>query len=328
MLFSVGGFTNDFNVDADIRNYTVRGGLVLPTGTLAPLGGVGGSPILGDAYHVVGYGVAQDEWTLARDWTFTGGVRMDHYSDFGAQWTPRAALVFSPTPQATFKALYGEAFRPPAAVELQSNGTADALGNPDLKPMQIHMGELDAGYRLERLEATLAVFAYRVIDLIGTQPDPTVPTGLQYVNAGPDSGHGIEAGLQWQASRRLQASVQYSYQRHANVSTDVSDTQRAPRQLLNATLNWEPASTWSAYFNSLAVADRGRPPGDERPDPPNYLLLNFALRKRWGDRFSARFRVSNLLNHLVSDPSNSTTALPDDVSEPGRMWRVEIMADF
>ena len=89
LLLSAGGFTNSFNVDSDIRNYTVRAGRVLPTGVFAPFGGVGDTPLIGDTSDVVLYGVAQDEWTIARDWTFTAGARMDHYSDFGAQWTPR-----------------------------------------------------------------------------------------------------------------------------------------------------------------------------------------------------------------------------------------------
>jgi outer membrane receptor for ferrienterochelin and colicins len=328
VLVSIGGFTNDFNEDADIRNYKVSGGRVLPTGSMAPFGGPGGTPIIGDSYDVVGYGVIQDEWTIVRDLTFTGGLRLDHYSTFGAQWTPRAALVFSPTPQATLKAIYSEAFRPPSAVELVSNGTFGALGNPALKPMQIHMGELDASYRLGRLEATLAAFVYRTYDLINTAPDVGVPTGLQYVNVGHDSGHGGEAGVTWKANDAWDAGLQYSYQRSSDLSVSGAQTQQAPRQLLDTTFTWKATSSWSAYVSSLAVADRGRRFGDPRPDPPNYLLFNLALRKRWGDRFSARARVSNLLNHQVNDPSESTTALPYDVPEPGRTWRIDLTANF
>ena len=328
LLLSAGGFTNSFNVDSDIRNYTVRAGRVLPTGVFAPFGGVGDTPLIGDTSDVVLYGVAQDEWTIARDWTFTAGARMDHYSDFGAQWTPRAALVFTPTPQMTFKALYGEAFRPPAALELASNGTFDPLGDPKLKPTRLRMGELDAIYRLERVQTSLALFTYGIRDLIATQADPAVPTGEQYVNAGSDRGWGGEAGVEWKASEAWQTNLQYSYERHANNYANIGDSQRAPRQLLGATLQWTPAPSWNTYFNALGVADRGRVSSDVRPDPPNYVLCNLALRKSWPDNLSARVRVSNLFNHQVNDPSDSPVALPDDVPEPGRTWRIELIKQF
>jgi iron complex outermembrane receptor protein len=328
LLLSAGGFNNRFNVDSDIRNYTVRDGRVLPTGIFAPFGGVGDSPLIGDTSNVVLYGVAQDEWTIARDLSFTAGARMDHYSDFGAQWTPRAALVFTPTARMTFKALYGEAFRPPAALELASNGTFDPLGDETLKPTRLRMGELDALYRRESVETSLALFTYGIRDLIATQTDPAVPTGEKYVNVGSDRGWGGEAGVEWKPSEAWGTHLQYSYERHAHDYANIGDSQRAPRDLLGATLQWNPASSWNAYFNVLGVAERGRIAGDTRPDPPDYLLANLALRKSWPANFSARVRISNLFNHLVNDPSDSPVALRDDVPEPGRTWRIELIKQF
>jgi outer membrane receptor protein involved in Fe transport len=105
-------------------------------------------------------------------------------------------------------------------------------------------------------------------------------------------------------------------------------SQRAPRQLLGATLQWTPAPSWNTYFNALGVADRGRVSSDVRPDPPNYVLCNLALRKSWPDNLSARVRVSNLFNRQVNDPTDSPVALPDDVPEPGRTWRIELIKQF
>jgi outer membrane receptor for ferric coprogen and ferric-rhodotorulic acid len=88
------------------------------------------------------------------------------------------------------------------------------------------MGELDAIYRLERVQTSLALFTYGIRDLIATQADPAVPTGEQYVNAGSDRGWGSEAGVEWKASEAWQTNLQYSYERHANNYANIGDSQR------------------------------------------------------------------------------------------------------
>jgi outer membrane receptor protein involved in Fe transport len=107
---------------------------------------------------------------------------MDHYNPFGAQWSPRAALVLSPTQYATGKLPYNEAFRPPSVTETASNGMFAALGNPDLQPSRTKMEELQLGYRISAAELTASAFTYRTNSLIVTTVDPAAPLGLAYVH--------------------------------------------------------------------------------------------------------------------------------------------------
>ena len=44
-------------------------------------------------------------------WLITYGARVDDYSDFGSQWSPRVGLVWHPRPKNAVKLLYGGAFR-------------------------------------------------------------------------------------------------------------------------------------------------------------------------------------------------------------------------
>ncbi|HLO61348.1 MAG TPA: TonB-dependent receptor, partial [Azonexus sp.] len=76
------------------------------------------------------YLYAQDEWNFARDWTLTGGLRYDSYSDFGSTTNPRLALVWEVRQDLTAKLMYGTAFRAPSFVEQYATGNPVALGNP------------------------------------------------------------------------------------------------------------------------------------------------------------------------------------------------------
>lgn len=81
---------------------------------------------------------AQDQIRLGDLW-LTVGLRVDHYSDFGAALSPRAALVWKALPGVACKFLYGRAFRAPTFKELYDNTSPSPLvrggsifGNPDL----------------------------------------------------------------------------------------------------------------------------------------------------------------------------------------------------
>lgn len=68
------------------------------------------------------------------------GARLDVYSDFGVQFTPRGGLIYQPTEKSALKLLYGNAFRAGVADELTSSN--QILGNKDLKPENIRTTEL------------------------------------------------------------------------------------------------------------------------------------------------------------------------------------------
>jgi hypothetical protein len=70
------------------------------------------------------------------------GTWMDHYNLFGGQWSPRAALIWSPRQRATIELLFYEAFRPPSVTETASNGTFAALVSSGLRPLKTKMEEL------------------------------------------------------------------------------------------------------------------------------------------------------------------------------------------
>ena len=110
---------------------------------------------------------AQDQWQLNNDWSFTAGIRWDHFEDFGNATTPRLALVWEPLHNLTTKLLYGEAFRAPSFAELYFQNNPSALGNPNLKPEEIKTWELAFDYRPNfDTGVKLSLFNYEATDLI------------------------------------------------------------------------------------------------------------------------------------------------------------------
>lgn len=122
LRIGLGGVFESLDNTEDARNYTVAGGVVIPTGVFAERGGIGDDPLFPDSDRTIFFAYLQDEWSIVPDWSLTTGVRLDEYSDFGATVNPRVGLVWNMGPRLTTKLLYGRAFRPPSFAEQHSNG--------------------------------------------------------------------------------------------------------------------------------------------------------------------------------------------------------------
>ena len=329
LLMSLGAFTEDGKTNADIRNYIVEKGIVIPTGIFAEGAGVNSPLILTGREDNVVYGILQDEWAFAPDFSLVGGTRLDYYNHFGSQWSPRAALVWSPSLRTTWKAIYNEAFRPPSLVETQSNGIFAALGNPHLQPSKTRMGELQFGYRVASLELTVSAFTYKTNTLVVTVPDPAAPIGQAYVNGNSDSASGFDGELHWHARETLTLSVNGMVQSHASTSEPYFIAESPPRKLVNVIADWAFLPGWNFYVSGSGVFEQGRASTDLRPAPANYGLLNLTLRTRTLPLgLVATLRATNALDKYYVQPSSSGSTLPFDVPQPGRIVTLEVTKAF
>lgn len=329
LLLTVGGFTAEYDTWTDARNYIVRGGRVLPTPTFDVGAGVNDPEIIGDAIRNVWYTVVQDEWTPVSDWTFTLGLRFDEYSDFGSTTNPRAAVVWSPSARTSVKLLYGTAFRPPSIVELQSNGTYAALGNPNLNPVKLAMTELSLTHRRASFSTSIGAFQYRQEDLVQTVASANSPTGIMYVNRDSDQGWGAETSVEVRPSKRFALEAHYTYQRHTGSTADNANAQQAPRHQVSLALKGTPWPNWRADAFVLGILDRRRARLDPRPDPPDYALVNLMLeRVNLPGEIDASLAIHNLFNRTIDDPSDSAAVLAADVPVPGRTWLAQLRKRF
>jgi len=117
------------------------------------------------------------------------GGRVDEYSDFGNQTTPRVGAIYLPSENQSFKLLYGEAFRAPIASELLGGGLL--IGNLDLKPELVETSELIYMYQGDFWKLNLTLFQSDWADGIILLPSE-MQGFSEYTNVGQNESDGVE----------------------------------------------------------------------------------------------------------------------------------------
>lgn len=270
------------------------------------------------------YAFAQDEWQLAPDWNFTGGVRYDHYSDFGSTVNPRLALVWQTRYNLTSKVLYGRAFRAPAFNELYNINNPVALGNPDLDPEKIDTYEIAFDYQnTDSVNTKLNLFRYRMTDIIRFVPDPSPATTVTAQNAGERVGTGLELETTYKAGSSLNITGNYAYQNSTERDTD-SDVANAPQHKIYVRSDWRMAQTWRVSAQADWVADRKRDVTDSRPQVDDYTTVDLTLRYQpEAQPWNVAMSVRNLFDADAREPSPAPGSIPDDLPLPERNFYVE-----
>lgn len=100
-----------------------------------------------DISRTIAYGYLEDLISLGSDTDLILGARVDNYSDFGAEISNRAAVVYRANDKTIFKFLYGSAFRAPTFTEAYANGHINyRAGDENLKPEKTNTYEVVAIY--------------------------------------------------------------------------------------------------------------------------------------------------------------------------------------
>lgn len=271
------------------------------------------------------YAFVQDEWSLAKDWTLTAGIRNDHYSDFGNTTNPRLALVWDAAYNVVVKAMHGRAFRAPNFTELYNMNNPVITGNPDLKPETIETNELAVSWQpTSDLQTSLSLFQYRMRDIIRFVPNNDPATGSTAQNTGDQTGHGFELEAILKATRNSRLTGNYSVQHSIDQATG-QDAGLAPHRRVFARADWRFAPLWQLGTTVNYVADRKRQPGDTRPQIPDYTTVDLTLRReQFAGNWEVRATVLNLLNRDAREPTFIPGNIPFDLPLPGRAFYVQL----
>jgi len=100
----------------------------------------------------------QQEFRAGSRLTLTAGVRHDDFSDFGAEWSPKASVSFRLSDRHRLRASAGHGYRPPYFGELYLNTPPSFVGNPNLKPETANT--YNAGYSWAAPNAHVSVDAF------------------------------------------------------------------------------------------------------------------------------------------------------------------------
>jgi iron complex outermembrane receptor protein len=271
------------------------------------------------------YLFAQDEWTLAKDWALTAGVRKDRYSDFGSTTNPRLALVWDAAYNLVIKALHGRAFRAPSFVEEHALNNPTNIGNPNLQPETNTTDELAFAWQPRPdLRTNLTFFHYQEKNIILFVPNLDPTTGSTAKNAGNQTGRGLEFEATWDFNRNLRFTGNYSLQHSTDEATG-EDAGLAPHHRLFARADWRFSPSWQFGATVNHVADRKRQPGDARPQIADYTTVDLSLRreKLFGN-WEARLAVQNLFNQDAREPSLAPGNIPFDLPLPRRSFYIQL----
>jgi iron complex outermembrane receptor protein len=310
--FGIGHDEMEIYKTRETKNFTLIPG-PLPT-PLPMYSATGANLFLAPHTRRLNYVYVQDEWSFARDWTLTGGIRHDRYSDFGGTTNPRLALVWEARHDLTAKLMYGTAFRAPSFVEQYATGNPVALGNPHLSPEKIRTLEGALTWQISHgLQTSLSLFQHRISDLI-EQANTT------YQNGGKQKGHGGELEVIWDARRSLRLTGHYAYQKNTDESTG-HDAGYAPHHHLYARADWRFVPGWQLSAQVNHVADRKRAWGDNRPQLADYTSTDLTLRsERTKSGWDLSASVYNLFNADIREPSRTGSGITYDLPLPGRTF--------
>ncbi|MCC6947908.1 MAG: TonB-dependent receptor [Bradyrhizobiaceae bacterium] len=281
-------------------------------------------------------GFAQNEWSFARNFKLTTGLRyyftqteLDYTSDPNrADYTGKndqrlvtsAGLTYTGIPDTTLRALYSEGYITPTLLQLFTDTTAGGsllYGNPELKPETSKNWEIGARYNARGFVFDAAAFYTQAKDYIATVSCSTAgitcpshgsnPTKLIHMNADRAVTYGVELVAEYTLpNTAVTPYVTGAWMRRKlefpTYSTYDSNT---PELSGRFGVRWEGERAGVKLWTDLFVRASGGVQLAEMDGAtltvdslPSWATLNFAFGGSFGenDRFRFGVHFNNLLN--------------------------------
>lgn len=150
--------------------------------------------LAGNPTRSIGYVYLQDLLYITDKIDAILGVRFDHYSDFGPQWSKRLGLVYRMDDAWIFKLLYGSAFRAPTLIEAYQNGHINfRAGDMSIKPETTDTVEFVTIYKpLASTKLLLNLFYSKLKNVIDLEEYPNTDPGYQNYDSRQSRGVELE----------------------------------------------------------------------------------------------------------------------------------------
>lgn len=267
---------------------------------------------------------AQAEVTLRTNLLFNAGVRYDYYETFGSTVNPRGGLIYNPWEPATFKLLYGRAFRAPSDFELYYY-SSDFSGSVDLEPETIdtyelvHEQQLSTHYRLSS-----SLYWYEIQNMISQEED-TVNETLLFANVDKVRASGLELELEGRYESGLRAQASYALQRTKDVTTG-ADLSNSPRHV--GKLNFVVPVYRERIFAGLELQYTGKVRTFYGGTAGDSWIANLTLSSRELVKgLDASVSIYNLFNTGYGNPG-AGDHVQEIVRQDGRSFRVKLTFRF
>ena len=273
------------------------------------------------------YGIfAQDDFAVVTNLHINAGVRYDQSYDqqdhFSPSWSPRAALIYNPFQQSTFKFIYGTAFRDPSFYELSELATL----NIKPKPENISSYELVYEQGIGRnLRSSVSVYYNRMDDLIDFESG-------SFTNFNADT-LGTELALEGKWESGISARLSYALQHAENRDND-DGLPDSPMHLIKFNVSAPLFS--DKIFAGLEVqyTSKSHTVYDTFPgtftgaDVPGFAVVNFTIfSQNLIKNLDISASIYNLLDKTYYDPS-SDFHLQNEIQQDGRTFQIKLTYHF
>jgi outer membrane receptor for ferrienterochelin and colicins len=262
----------------------------------------------------------QDEKKLSPHWSLNLGARYDLSTYRRNFVSPRAALIYQPSDQWSYKFLFGRSFRNPSAFHLFYGDGFTAAANPDLRPESANTVEIDIERKLgKRMNLVAAGYSYWLKNFLeGAYTDAGL---FQIQNLGRVHATGFEIEFNGRPFHWLEAVASYAFQKSTDYDAD--GVENSPDHLAKLRVatplgrKFDASSSMQYYSSRRTLAGALVTP---------VYLADFTLTsKNLLPNFDIRLGIRNAFNRNYSDPI-ALTPLVDALPQPGRTVFVELIA--
>lgn len=263
----------------------------------------------------------QGDFAVLTNLHLNTGARYDQYGHFDPSFSPRAALIYNPFDQSTFKVIYGTAFRDPNFLELSDPRFQD------IKPEKITSCDLvyEQGF-LNYLRSSVSGYYNRMDDLIEFQNGT-------FTNLNADT-FALELALEGKWPNGIQTRMSYTLQ-HTEDRDTGAGLPDSPMNLVK--FNGSIPLWQDKIYAGLEVLYTGQRhtvftdlSGDTLagPDAPSYAVVNLTLfSQNIVKNLEFSTSIYNLLDSKYYDPS-SRFHLQNVIQQDGRTFRVKLTYSF
>ncbi len=288
---------------------------------------------------------AQTKWGIIRNRLFLLlGGRLDHYSDWGSQTTPRSGIIFLPSESTSVKALYGRAFRAPCGNDIYGIQNY-ILGNDDLKPEIIDVYELVYIFKGKDWRLSVNGFYSNWKNGIILEPQSisdAVATGypLKTSNSGKNRAYGCELSLFYPVDP-FAVELGGSYVRSTaldlkttsnliDVKVADNDYKTFPEYIIIAGLHYilKPLGLNFYLKNRFYLNIAETPQTDEKDYLPQYWRMDLNISRQMLEGLDLYLDIRNLTNRKNYLPSLYYSILSDEGGIPEAGISVLLRADY
>ncbi len=284
---------------------------------------------------------AEDNLYIGDHWTVTPGLRFDHHSIHGSNWSPSLNLAYLVNDQWTVKAGIARAYKAPNLYQSNSgyalysagNGCwgnpagggngCFLMGNSDLEAETSINKELGVEFRSpDGLGASLTYFHNDYRDKIeaGRTPVSSFVVGgrtqnvFQWENIPRAVVQGLEGNLTWPFAQDWLWSTNATYMIESKNKDTGEHLSTIPEYTVNSTLDWSVTPAWSLRAKATVYGEQEGPKYDYYGQPltgsatdeiPPYAIFGLSTQYKFSKHLRVTMGVDNVFDKRLFRAGNA-----------------------